>query len=97
MEKPTMFAIFTCISDKFRKTQDEIPSFDYQTSTDRLLKYTFLLVVPWRCQVFDIPGALDFLKAVGFQEVAGEALESRKQKIQIVEMLMGDRTYPPGN
>jgi len=58
-----------------------------------LLKYTFLLVVPWRCQVFDIPGALDFLKAVGFQEVAGEALESRKQQIQIVEMLMGDRKY----
>ena len=28
-----------------------------------------------KAKVFDIPGALDFLKAVGFQEVAGEALE----------------------
>jgi len=33
--------------------------------------------IPGRClQVFDLPGALDFLRSVGFQEVEnGEALE----------------------
>lgn len=83
-----MYLYFWLIQEK----QGEIPSFDYQTSTDRWLKYTFSLVIRGKRQVFDIPGALDFLKAVGFQE-AGEALETRKQKIQIVEMLMGDGKY----